>query len=118
VTEVIESRKSNSERAPTMMYHRASPSGSASPGVQDTSIAAYESLKPETKTRRDRRILAYIQTTGGATCCEVEMALGLLHQSASAAITHLRRAGGLVDSGKRRPTNTGRMATVWGATGK
>jgi predicted ArsR family transcriptional regulator len=89
------------------------PSGSAPLGLQDTSIAAYESLKSETKARRDQRILAYIQTNGGATCCEVETALGMLHQSASATITHLRKAGYIVDTGERRPTNTGRMAIVW-----
>jgi hypothetical protein len=37
----------------------------------------------------------------------------LLHQSASATITHLRHAGHLADTGKRRPTNTGRPAAVW-----
>jgi hypothetical protein len=39
----------------------------------------------------------------------------LLHQSASSTITRLRNTGHLVDTGERRPTNTGRMATVWEA---
>jgi predicted ArsR family transcriptional regulator len=98
--------------------HIVSPPGSASPGGQETSISAYESLDPEAETRRKHRILAYIETSGGATSYEVETALGILHQSASPAITQLRKAGRLVDSGERRPTNTGRMATVWGATGE
>jgi predicted ArsR family transcriptional regulator len=86
-----------------------------SPGVQDTSIAAFESLDPEVKARREEQILEYVETQGGATCWEIERALGLMHQSASACITKLRKAGHLVDSGERRPTNTGRMAKVWRA---
>ena len=91
------------------------PLGSATPCVQETSIAALESLDPEAKARREHQILAHIKTNGGTTCWEVETELRLLHQSASATITRLRKAGYLVDTGKRRPTNTGRMATVWGA---
>jgi predicted ArsR family transcriptional regulator len=73
-------------------------------------------VDPAVRARREQQILEYIKTTGGATCWEIENALGLLHQSASATITRLRNAGHLVDTGERRPTNTGRMATVWGAT--
>lgn len=83
--------------------------------VHENSIAAVESLDPEAKARREKQILAYIETNGNATCWEVESALGLLHQSASSTITRLRKAGHLVDTGERRPTNTGRMAAVWGA---
>jgi hypothetical protein len=90
-------------------------SGSASPGATDTSIAALKSLDPETKARREQQILDFIEAIGGATCHEFEVKLRLLHQSASAAITHLRKAGRLVDTGERRPTNTGRAAIVWGA---
>jgi hypothetical protein len=88
---------------------------SASPRVPETSLAALKALDPEVKARRERQILEYIKTTGGATCCEIETALGLLHQSASSTITRLRSGGHLVDTGERRPTNTGRMAAVWGA---
>jgi hypothetical protein len=89
-------------------------SGFASPGVQETSIAAFESLDPETKAKREQQILAYIKNNGGATCYEIVIALRLLHQSASATITKLRKGGHIVDTGDRRPTNTGRMAIVWG----
>jgi predicted ArsR family transcriptional regulator len=90
------------------------PSGSASREVQETSIAALESLAPETKAKREQQILAYIKNNGGATCCEIEVALGLLHQSASSTMTKLRKGGHIVDTRERRPTNTGRMAIVWG----
>jgi hypothetical protein len=95
-------------------HYTLTPSGSANRGVSETSIAAYESQDPDAKARRERQILGYIETEDGATCWEVEIALGLLHQSASSMITRLRQAGHLVDTGERRPTNTGRMATVWG----
>lgn len=94
-------------------HYTLTPSGSASRGVQETSLAAYESQDPDAKARRERQILAYIETEDGATCWEVETALGLLHQSASSTITRLRKAGHLVDTGERRQTNTGRMAIVW-----
>jgi predicted ArsR family transcriptional regulator len=84
-----------------------------SPRVSATSIAAFESLDPEVKSKREQKILEYIRNHGGATSWEVQKALGLLHQSASPCITRLRNAGHLVDSGERRPTNTGCMATVW-----
>ena len=94
--------------------YTVSPSGITSPRVQETSRAALESLAPGKKSRREQKILAYINANGGAICCEVEEAIGLLHQSASSTITGLRKAGRLVDTGKRRPTNTGCMAIVWG----
>ena len=95
--------------------HTVPPSGTTDPRVQETSIAALDSVDPEAKAKRERRILEYINTNGGATCWEVEIALGLLHQSASACITKLRKGGHLVDTGDRRLTNTGRKAIVWGA---
>jgi len=95
--------------------YTASPSGITSPRVQETSRAALESIDPRKKSCREQQILEYIDANGGATCCEVEEALGLLHQSASSTITGLRKAGRLVDTGERRPTNTGCMAIVWGA---
>jgi hypothetical protein len=51
----------------------------------------------------------------GATCDEIEVSLGLLHQSASAEIRKLVLLGKLSDSGQRRRTRSGRTATVWRA---
>ena len=110
-------RKPNYRRALKMNLssdYTVSPSGITSPRVQETSRAAMDSQDPGKKSRREQQILEYIDANGGATCCEVEEAIGLLHQSASSTITGLRKAGRLVDTGKRRPTNTGCMAIVWG----
>jgi DNA-binding MarR family transcriptional regulator len=83
--------------------------------VPETSRAAYQSLDPETVERNRLRILTYIGVHGGATCDEIEVALGLLHQSASALIRRLVKQGSLRDTGQRRTTRSGRAAIVWGA---
>jgi len=60
------------------------------------------------------RILGKIlMTPNGATCEELEIRLGLSHQTASAAITALVKKGILVDSGERRTTRSGRKARVY-----
>jgi hypothetical protein len=111
---ITKPRKTNSGTTNNKGFYTPAPSGSASPCVQETSVAALESLDPAAKARREQLILACIESNGGATCWEVERALDLLHQSASSTITRLRKAGHLVDTGERRSTNTGRMAIVWG----
>lgn len=63
-----------------------------------------------------RRILALIQLHGGLTCDEVEVLGGFSHQTASARIRGLRKAGWIKDSGSRRPTRTGSPAVVWVVT--
>jgi len=118
VTDIITyRRRSNSGSTQQMTLdddYNVQPSGPTSPLMPETSIAAFESQDPEIKARRKRQVFGFIKSNGGATCWEIETALGLLHQSASATITHLRKTGHLADTGKRRPTNTGRLATVWG----
>jgi predicted ArsR family transcriptional regulator len=81
---------------------------------RDTSQAALESLDENTVSRQKHRIFAHIKSIGGATCWETEQALGILHQTASAHISRLSKAGELIDTDKRRPTGSGRMAIVWG----
>ncbi len=49
----------------------------------------------------------------GATDDEIEVALGLRHQTASARRRELVLAGHVTDSGQRRATRSGRMAVVW-----
>ena len=55
---------------------------------------------------RDRRSF-------GATDDEIERALGLRHQTASARRRELVLAGVIWDSGVQRTTSSGRKATVW-----
>lgn len=52
----------------------------------------------------------------GLTSEEVEQALGLRHQTASARIRELVQAGRVRDSGRRRQVRSGRWARVWVAT--
>ena len=53
----------------------------------------------------------------GATCDELELLLGVSHQTASATLRDLQGRRGIqraiVDSRARRPTRTGRPAIVW-----
>lgn len=81
-------------------------------GGNPESQAAGASIEPEWIRRRVRR---YVETRGyiGATCDEIEHALDLRHQTASARITELKRRGDLIDTGRRRPTTSGRAAAVY-----
>lgn len=47
-----------------------------------------------------------------STCDEVEVELGILHQTAGARIAELKAIGLLIDTKDRRPTRSGRMAAV------
>lgn len=60
------------------------------------------------------RILAHIRAKA-STCDEVEIALELTHQSASARINDLMNAGAVIATAKRK-TRSGRNARVWEAT--
>jgi hypothetical protein len=79
---------------------------------EETSGAAFRAFDPTTV---DGRILAYIEEHGGATVAELEVALHLPHQTASAQVSHMRSPsrGLLHASDERRPTPSGRAAIVW-----
>lgn len=82
-----------------------------------TSLEAHKSQKDKAPADVSK-ILAYIirgDRSKGATCDEIEVALSLSHQTASARVRDLFKAGSIRDSGIRRNTRTGRKATVWGA---
>jgi hypothetical protein len=78
----------------------------------DTSLAAHRSV--DTCELR-RRVLEAIALGGmlGRTCDEVEMLLGMPHQTASARVHELAKRGDIVDSGRTRKTRSGRAAIVW-----
>jgi len=63
----------------------------------------------------EARVLAHLQACGGigATDDEVELALGMLHQTASARRRGLVLKDFVVNSGYTRATRTGCHATVW-----
>jgi len=80
----------------------------------DTSIEAANRVRPMAAAMREE-IFFNIGNKGalGATCDEIEVELNFKHQTASARIRDLVKAGRLKDSGKRRPTRSGANAVVW-----
>ena len=81
----------------------------------DTSSDAADSLEESTLSRLRAQIFALIDVRGerGATCDEVEVVLGLRHQTASARIRELALGGLIIDTGKRRPTRSNRQARIY-----
>lgn len=92
------------------LFDRPAPFVRSSP----TSKAAATSIEPTSGTLR-AIVLAFIRGRGasGATCEEVEIALGMKHQTASARMRELAQAKLIVENGKRRTTSSGRAAAVW-----
>lgn len=81
----------------------------------DTSLAAAVSILPHVGTYQ-RMVYDWIAGQGprGATDDEIELALGLRHQSASARRRELVLLGVLERVGTR-PTRSGRQAVIWRA---
>jgi len=76
-----------------------------------TSIEAFDRTP---RAADHRRILAALAAMpDGATSAEIEEAIGMLHQTASARLNDLWRAGLIDRRGDRRNTPTGRAAYVW-----
>lgn len=83
-------------------------------GHRETSKRAARSMVPHVE-RLERRVWDAIHVAAGLTSDEVEVQLALPHQTVSARIHSLMRRGNLRDSGRRRPTRSGRQAIVWEA---
>lgn len=87
---------------PTAGYHGGNPE----------STAAHASVKPSKRTLR-LQVYSLLRTfTNGLTCDQIEATTGWSHQTTSARVTELKRAGWIKDSGRRRPTRSGRSAAV------
>jgi hypothetical protein len=84
----------------------------------ETSRAAAESIAYQSPRLRDL-VHAQIFRCGlrGATNDELEDAMALRHQTLSARVRELVLLGRVEDSGERRKTRSGRLATVWIAAG-
>ena len=82
----------------------------------DTSREAAESLTDMTLGRLRRMVLTSIQRAGlrGMTCDEVEVSLGLSHQTCSARVNELAGIDLIKIIGKR-PTRSGRNARIYQA---
>lgn len=112
-----------------MLFPRSDPKLTQGPYVTSAELKAAppppaRRLGPQTSKdaarskRRDapteaKRVWRLIRAAGGLTCDEVEVQTGMLHQSASARIRTLAKAGYLRDSKVKRRTRTGRGAIVW-----
>lgn len=85
----------------------------------DTSMAAAVDIEPHAGTMR-AQVLDFIRARGdeGATDDEIEVALDMRHQTASARRNDLAGLKWVVDSGRTRLTRSGRKATVWVAKGE
>ena len=82
----------------------------------DTSQSAAESLSDETVANMRGKVLAFVKESMiGATCDEVEVALCMRHQTASARLRELVLDGKLQDTGERRLTRSCRPARVYTA---
>ena len=72
----------------------------------------------KTLTKRHEAVLKHVksQPRKGATGDEIEIALGILHQSLGRLLLDLRGAKLLFDSKRSRETRTGCKAIVWVAS--
>ena len=79
----------------------------------DARQEAFEAIQPE-RNFLQAMVVAVIGAAGtrGLTCDEVEVQTGLPHQTASARVNELAKAGAIIPGGKR-PTRSGRFAVVW-----
>jgi len=77
-------------------------------------VAAAAAIRPTAKGLQ-AAVLAYIIGRGceGATDEECQGALGLRVQTQTPRRGELVKSSFVRDSGRRRPTSSGRMATVW-----
>jgi hypothetical protein len=83
-------------------------------GGNEFSSAAHESIKGN-KARDQAKIWTHVEALGeaGATCDEIEISLGMSHQTASARVSEMKRSGRLELNGEKRATRTGRNAGVY-----
>jgi hypothetical protein len=83
----------------------------------DTSKEAAVAIRPKAGLLREM-VFGHIEKCGGATCDEIEVALAMKHQTASARIRELVLEERLLDSGLRRLTRSNKNAIVWVIDGR
>jgi predicted ArsR family transcriptional regulator len=81
-------------------------------GGNPESAEAHESIAGG-KRAAWNRIMRHLESCGDATCDEMEIALGMRHQSCSARFAELKAEGIIEATGERRPTRSGRDARVF-----
>lgn len=99
-----------SARFPVTPY----PGGVPHVAGSDTSIAAAKSMEPQVgKMQAEILRLLHTHSDRGLTCDAIERITSWAHQSASARIRELVKAGLVVDSGERRKGRSGRTGRVY-----
>lgn len=79
----------------------------------DTSRKMRRKAAPRSGSLRAKVLRTICDAARGATDDELEVLLGLTHQSVSASRNTLARDGWITDSGERRNTRSGNRAIVW-----
>ena len=79
---------------------------------QRHSPTSREAADLETGNLRSR-VLRYIEERGGATDEEAQLALGMSPSTQRPRRVELVQSGAVRDSGRTRPTRSGRQAVVW-----
>lgn len=80
-----------------------------------TSKAAAVAAKPNAETQRATALAWMKRRPDGATMQEVSIATGIPIQSMCPRFDELKKRGEIRDTGKTRPTTSGRAAVVWEA---
>jgi len=95
----------STERDPCLSYH----------GGADTSVEAFATTSASKRAMDRQKIIDYMkkQPHAESTCDEAEVALDMAHQTCSARFTDLQKEERIVNTGKRRPTRTGKQARVY-----
>jgi transcription initiation factor IIE alpha subunit len=78
----------------------------------DTSYAAARSVRHSAPAQREA-VFATLYARGPSTAEELEIILGLAGNSIRPRLVELRRDGRVVDTGRRRRTQSQRYAVVW-----
>lgn len=78
----------------------------------DTSSDAANAIRPSASHLEDV-VVAHIAQQDDATCDELEVLLGLSHQTCSARVREAVLHDRIYDTGRRRRTRSGRMARVY-----
>lgn len=79
-----------------------------------TSIEAKKAIQPVARTLRAQVFVELLKRgTAGATLEELELALKLPGNTVRPRRQELEKRGLVVDSGRERPTSSGRQAIVW-----
>lgn len=81
----------------------------------ETSKAAAETMRPDAATDRMEVLNLLLRALVGMTDEEIQLSLKLNPSTERPRRIELVRAGKVRDSGKKRATKSGRLATIWEA---